>query len=86
MTLRQDLLNLIDTLSDEQLLILMPMALSVHDNNSATFSHHETLDDRQKHQNRADLAQEIAEVRQEYAQGKVKFGSVADFLTELDNE
>ncbi len=30
------------------------------------------------------LMREIAEVRQEYAQGQVQFGSVADFMTELD--
>lgn len=30
------------------------------------------------------LMHEIAEVRQEYAQGQVQFGSVADFMAELD--
>ncbi|NJO43670.1 MAG: hypothetical protein HC769_25795 [Cyanobacteria bacterium CRU_2_1] len=31
------------------------------------------------------LIQEVAEARQEYAQGNVQFGTVADFLAELDN-
>jgi hypothetical protein len=31
------------------------------------------------------LLQEIAEVRQEYVQGNVQFGTVADFLAELDD-
>lgn len=41
---------------------------------------HQRLRDRRRQQ----LAQDIAEVRQEYAQGNVQFGSVSDFLTELD--
>lgn len=32
-----------------------------------------------------ELLKEEAEVRQEYAEGNVKFGSVADFMTELDD-
>ncbi|WP_008319483.1 hypothetical protein [Leptolyngbya sp. PCC 6406] len=35
-------------------------------------------------QRRKILMDEIAEVRQEYAQGQVQFGSVADFMAELD--
>ena len=35
-------------------------------------------------QRRKILMGEIAEVRQEYAQGQVCFGSVADFMAELD--
>jgi hypothetical protein len=31
------------------------------------------------------LAQEIAEVRQEYARGNVQFGTVTDSLAELDD-
>ncbi len=31
---------------------------------------------------RSQLVQEVAEVRQEYAEGKVKFGSVDDFLAD----
>jgi hypothetical protein len=31
------------------------------------------------------LVQDIAEVRQEYAHGNVQFGSVSNFLTELDD-
>jgi len=34
---------------------------------------------------RSQLVQEVAEVRQEYAEGKVKFGSVDDFLADLDH-
>jgi len=34
---------------------------------------------------RSQLVQEVAEVRQEYAEGKVKFGSVDDFLADLDD-
>ncbi|MBD1827820.1 hypothetical protein NDI47_20410 [Microcoleus vaginatus GB1-A2] len=32
-----------------------------------------------------ELLKEVAEVRQEYAEGNVKFGSVADFMAELDD-
>ncbi|ACK68783.1 hypothetical protein PCC7424_0315 [Gloeothece citriformis PCC 7424] len=34
---------------------------------------------------RQQLAQEIKEIRQEYQQGKVKFGTVADLMAELDS-
>lgn len=37
-------------------------------------------------QKRVEIVQEITEVRQEYAQGNVKFGSVADLMAELDSE
>lgn len=37
-------------------------------------------------QRREELVQEIAEARKEYAEGNVRFGSVEDFLTELDEE
>jgi predicted transcriptional regulator len=43
------------------------------------------LQKRLSRQKRVELVQEIAEVRQEYAQGNVKFGSVADFMAELGN-
>ena len=36
-------------------------------------------------QRRKILVQEIAEVRQEYAQGNVQFGSVTDLMAELDD-
>ncbi|NEP44663.1 MAG: hypothetical protein F6K35_37795 [Okeania sp. SIO2H7] len=36
-------------------------------------------------QRRDRLLEEITLVRQEYAEGNVKFGSVADFLEELDD-
>ncbi|NES20031.1 MAG: hypothetical protein F6K41_14145 [Symploca sp. SIO3E6] len=42
------------------------------------------LQKRLAHQRRKALVLEIAEVRQEYTQGQVQFGSVADFLSELD--
>ncbi|NJL55252.1 hypothetical protein HC928_08745 [bacterium] len=44
----------------------------------------ELLQKRLIEQRRKILMREIAEVRQEYAQGQVQFGSVADFMTELD--
>lgn len=37
-------------------------------------------------QRRTQIVQEIAEIRQEYAEGKVQFGSVDDFLAALDEE
>ena len=37
-------------------------------------------------QRRAQIVQEIAEIRQEYAEGKVQFGSLDDFLAALDEE
>jgi hypothetical protein len=44
----------------------------------------ELLQKRLIEQRRKILMREIAEIRQEYAQGQVQFGSVADFMTELD--
>jgi homoserine kinase len=44
----------------------------------------ELLQKRLIEQRRKKLMREIAEVRQEYAQGQAQFGSVADFMTELD--
>ena len=44
----------------------------------------ELLEKRLREQKRSQLFQEIVEVRQEYEEGKVKFGSVDDFLAELD--
>jgi hypothetical protein len=35
---------------------------------------------------RNSLSQEVAEIRQEYTEGNVRFGSVSDFLQELDNQ
>ena len=37
-------------------------------------------------QRRNELLKEVAEVRQDYAQGNVKFGSIADFMAELDSQ
>lgn len=45
----------------------------------------ELLQRRLADQQRRALSQEVAEVRQECAEGKVRFGSVSDFLAELDN-
>lgn len=44
------------------------------------------LQKRLTQQKRVELAQEIAKVHQEYAQGKVTFGSVADFMAELGSK
>ncbi len=41
---------------------------------------HQRLRDRRRQQ----LVREVAEVRQEYAEGNVQFGTVTDFLAELD--
>lgn len=43
------------------------------------------LHKRLRQQRRNQLLQEIAEVRQDYAQGNVRYGSVAEFLAELDD-
>lgn len=45
----------------------------------------DTLNRRLNLRQRSELLSEIKEVRQEYQVGKVKFGSVNDFLAELDN-
>ena len=42
------------------------------------------LQNRLRQQRRNELIKEVAEVRQEYAEGNVEFGSVADFIAELD--
>lgn len=42
------------------------------------------LQNRIKQQRRAELVNAVNESRQEYAQGKVKTGSIADLLAELD--
>lgn len=44
----------------------------------------ELLQKRLIEQRRKILMREVAEVCQEYAQGQVQFGSVADFMAELD--
>jgi ribosomal protein L18E len=46
----------------------------------------EIIQKRLQQQKRDQLKQEIEQVRQEYKEGKVKFGSVEDFLAELDEE
>ena len=43
------------------------------------------IDKRLKQQRRLEILQAVAESRQEYAEGKVRSGSVADLLKELDN-
>lgn len=42
------------------------------------------LQNRLRQQRRNELLKEVAEVRQEYAEGNVKFGSVADLMVDLD--
>ncbi|MGL5874239.1 MAG: hypothetical protein ACRC2R_18040 [Xenococcaceae cyanobacterium] len=44
----------------------------------------DVLGHRLQQRQRQQLLQETQEARQEYSEGKVKFGSVADFLSELD--
>lgn len=43
------------------------------------------LQNRLRQQRRNELLKEVAEVRQEYDECNVKFGSVADFMAELDD-
>ncbi|WP_449416260.1 hypothetical protein [Phormidium nigroviride] len=43
------------------------------------------LHKRLRQQRRNELLKEVAEVRQDYAQGNIKFGSIADFMVELDD-
>ncbi|MCW6051553.1 hypothetical protein QUB60_02080 [Microcoleus sp. A2-C5] len=42
------------------------------------------LQNRLRQQRRNELLKEVAEVRQEYAEGDVKFGLTADFMVDLD--
>jgi len=44
----------------------------------------ELLQKRLRQEKRTKLSQEITEVRQEFAQGNFQFGSVKQFLAELD--
>jgi ribosomal protein L18E len=44
------------------------------------------LNKRLREQKRNKIAQEIDQVRQEYQEGKINFGSVDNFLLELDQE
>ena len=46
----------------------------------------EIIQKRLQQQKRKQLKQEIEEVRQEYREGKVIFGSVEDFMNELEEE
>ena len=46
----------------------------------------EIIQKRLQQQKRDQLKQEITEVRQEYREGKVIFGSVEDFMNELEKE
>ncbi|MEG4962571.1 MULTISPECIES: hypothetical protein [unclassified Microcoleus] len=43
------------------------------------------LQNRLRQQRRNELLKEVAQVRQEYAEGNVKFGSVADVMAVLDD-
>lgn len=44
------------------------------------------LHKRLRQQRRNELLKEVAEVRQDYAQGNIKFGSIADFMAELNSQ
>ena len=46
----------------------------------------EIIQNRLKQKKRDRLKQEVEDVRQEYREERVKFGSVEDFLAELDEE
>ena len=46
----------------------------------------EIIQKRLQQQKRQQLKQEIESVRQEYTKGKVTFGSVEDFMNELEKE
>ncbi|MGB5631570.1 MAG: hypothetical protein WBM44_24670 [Waterburya sp.] len=46
----------------------------------------EIIQNRLRQKKRDQLKQEIEDVRQEYREEQVKFGSVEDFLAELDRE
>jgi hypothetical protein len=46
----------------------------------------EIVQKRLQQQKRDELKQKIQQVRQEYTEGKLKFGSVEEFLAELDEE
>jgi len=43
------------------------------------------IQNRPREQRRTELLKEVAEVRHDYAEGNVKFGSVANFMAELDD-
>lgn len=45
----------------------------------------DVIQKRLKQQRRDEILQAVAESRQEYAEGKVRSGSVADLLAELDS-
>jgi hypothetical protein len=46
----------------------------------------EIVQKRLQQQKRDELKKEIEQIRQEYTKGEVKFGSVDEFLAELDKE
>ncbi len=43
------------------------------------------IQNRLRQQRRNELLKEVAEIRQDCAEGNVKFGSVADFMAKLDD-
>jgi adenylate kinase family enzyme len=45
----------------------------------------EIISNRFRQKKREELAEEVVEVVKEYSKGNVKFGSVSDFLEELDD-
>ncbi len=73
-------MNEIKNTSQFQLAIEAVEALSLEDQGMVL----EIIKRRIYQQRRKELLEEIGLVRQEYAEGNVKFGSVEDFLEELD--
>lgn len=75
-------MNMIGNVSPFQQIIETVESLSIDDQEMLL----EVLTKRLVAQKRSNLAQEIGQVRQEYQEGNVKFGSIDDFLSELDGD
>ncbi|MFW6358025.1 MAG: hypothetical protein ACOC0N_02235 [Chroococcales cyanobacterium] len=71
----------VNNLSSFQEIIEATEALSVAEQEMLL----DILQKRLREQKRENLAKEIKEIRQDYDKGNVKFGSVDDFLLDLDN-
>ena len=74
--------QIIDNESVFQKAIATVEALSVEDQTILI----EVIQNRLRQKKRDLLKQEVEDVRQEYREKQVKFGSVEDFLAELDRE
>ena len=74
--------QIIDNESVFQKAIATVEALSVEDQTILI----EVIQNRLRQKKRDLLKQEVEDVRQEYREEQVKFGSVEDFLAELDRE